>query len=95
MYVYIYIYMERERERKRDSLYLWGHAQTSSPNNAIPHLNRLGQVDAHLSLRISEVPDVHTGNYKNFLDITMHAIYIGVSKNRGTPKWMVYNGKFC
>ena len=20
-------------------------------------------------------------------------IYMGVSKNRGTPKWMVYNGK--
>ena len=20
-------------------------------------------------------------------------VYVGVSKNRGTPKWMVYNGK--
>ncbi len=22
-----------------------------------------------------------------------HQNYMGVSKNRGTPKWMVYNGK--
>ena len=22
-----------------------------------------------------------------------HQVHMGVSKNRGTPKWMVYNGK--
>jgi len=22
-----------------------------------------------------------------------HVLHVGVSKNRGTPKWMVYNGK--
>ena len=25
--------------------------------------------------------------------VAMLFVYLGVSKNRGTPKWMVYNGK--
>ena len=28
-----------------------------------------------------------------FLGIWMYLLYMGVSKNSGTPKWMVYNGK--
>ena len=30
-----------------------------------------------------------------FLEIPMRirVFYMGVSKNKGTPKWMVYNGK--
>ena len=25
--------------------------------------------------------------------VSLRGVYMGVSKNRGTPKWMVYNGK--
>ena len=34
---------------------------------------------------------------KSFQATFLHAFVknIGVSKNRGTPKWMVYNGKPC
>ena len=33
--------------------------------------------------------------FSNFIEILTSWVYIymGVSKNRGTPKWMVYNGK--
>ena len=37
------------------------------------------------------------GTYKiSYLDlylVIVWSIYVGVSKNMGTPKWMVYNGK--
>ena len=31
--------------------------------------------------------------WRKLIDIIYNYIYMGVSKNRGTPKWMVYNGK--
>ena len=43
-----------------------------------------------LSCRCS-MPDV----FFSYIDLSERVIdlYMGVSKNRGTPKWMVYNGK--
>ena len=41
------------------------------------------------------IPNVHRGTIKNSSCLECERTYMGVSKNRGTPKWMVYNGKPC
>ena len=56
-----------EREREREIHFTFGampklHLPTTPYLTSPDH----GQVDAHLSLRISEVPDVHMGNYRIF-----------------------------
>ena len=46
-----------------------------------------------LRLIIYKVPEALHFWYLKFL-VNKHAIHdLGVSKNGGTPKWMVYNGK--
>jgi len=36
---------------------------------------------------------LHPGKLFDPMEIIYIYIYMGVSKNRGTPKWMVYDGK--
>ena len=44
----------------------------------------------HMYTYISMHKYIHIYKY---IYIYVYVLYMGVSKNRGTPKWMVYNGK--
>jgi len=38
-------------------------------------------------------PKAFMENWYIYPELNMYTVYMGASKNRGTPKWMVYNGK--
>ena len=47
----------------------------------------------HLHACNASIFNASSGTILPYSKIQCVYIYIGVSKNRGTPKWMVYNGK--
>ena len=56
-----------------------------------PHEIYVDRSDNHLHINHASFPGCQ-GLFKTFVKAVTQ-LYIGVSKNRGTPKWMVYNGK--
>ena len=36
---------------------------------------------------------IYVNKMNRYINVIYVYIYMGVSKNRGTPKWMVYKGK--
>ena len=79
--------------------YLKPPPQISSFLLYIAYCNLTGQVELHTQQKTSEMPSLHISEARPerrwwwLVGGMIAADHMDVSKNRGTPKWMVYNGK--
>ena len=55
----------------------------SSPYQSSEHLHELNKL----------IRALHCNSQADLYEKKLQDIHLGVSKNSGTPKWMVYNGK--
>ena len=88
IYIYIYIYMHISTIIYRHiQLYIYNYATRPPPSLPPKKIN-------HFTAHITVICEVYDGlgfgaNFEGYHDY----MHLDVSKNRGTPKWMVYNGK--